>query len=76
MPMFLNEDVTLEKQFAITENPSLAVRADAFNVANRHIFGQPANLNPNPNDPSSKFGFITGTVDSPRAVQLQMSLRF
>ena len=76
MPMFLNEDVTLQKQFAITESVSLAVRADAFNIANRHIFGQPANLNPNPNNPSSNFGFITGTVDSPRAVQLQMSLRF
>ena len=76
MQPFLNEDVNLAKSFNFTETVSLELRADAFNIGNRHIFAQPGNLGPQPNNVSTSFGLITGTVDSPRAVQLEMSLRF
>ncbi len=76
MQPFYNEDVNLSKRFSFTETISLEVRADAFNVANRHIFAQPSNLNPQPNNVSTNFGFVNGTIDSPRAVQLEMRLRF
>lgn len=76
VPNFYNEDVNLAKRFNFTETLSLEVRADAFNVTNRHIFAQPYNLNPQPNNVSTNFGFVNSTVDSPRAVQLEMNLRF
>jgi hypothetical protein len=76
MQPFYNEDVNLAKRFNFTETISLEMRADAFNVANRHIFAEPYNLNPQPNNVSTNFGFVNGTVDSPRAVQLEMNLRF
>ncbi len=76
MQPFYNEDVNLAKRFNFTETVSLEIRADAFNIANRHIFAEPYNLGPQPNNVSTNFGFVNGTIDSPRAVQLQMSLRF
>ncbi len=76
MPWFDNEDVNLSKRFNFTETVNLEVRADAFNIANRHVFAEPYNLGPQPNNPSSNFGFVNGTTDSPRAVQLEMRLVF
>jgi hypothetical protein len=77
MPAFYNEDVNLAKRFSLTERVSLEVRADAFNIANRHIFAQPANLNPSPgNTATTNFGFVNATVDAPRSVQLEMRLSF
>lgn len=76
MPWFDNEDVNLTKRFNFTETVNLQIRADAFNVANRHVFAEPFNLGPQPNNPSSNFGFVNGTVDAPRAVQLEMRLVF
>jgi len=77
MQPFYNEDVNLAKRFNIKENINLEVRADAFNIANRHIFGQPGNLNPNPgNTGNTNFGFVGGTIDTPRSIQLEMRLQF
>jgi hypothetical protein len=76
MPNFYNEDVNISKRFHFTETVYFEIRADAFNLTNRHIFAQPANLNPAPNNVSSNFGFVTGTVDAPRAIQLQATVRF
>ncbi|MBV8819734.1 MAG: hypothetical protein JO022_15340, partial [Acidobacteriaceae bacterium] len=77
MDPYLNEDVNLTKRFAIREPFSLEFRADAFNIANRHILAQPFNLSPNPTaGPSSNFGYVNGTVDTPRLVQLELRLRF
>jgi hypothetical protein len=57
MDPFLNEDVNLMKSFTLHESIRLQVRADAFNIANRHVFAQPFNPGPNPNSPaSSNFG--------------------
>ncbi len=76
MPNFYNEDANLMKSLNITEAVHLEIRADAFNLFNRHILAEPYNLNPNPGNPTSNFGFVNGTVDSPRALQLEMRLRF
>lgn len=59
MDPFLNEDVNLMNSFTLLESVRLQVRADAFNIANPHVFAQPFNLAPNPNSPaSSTFGFL------------------
>jgi hypothetical protein len=77
MPMFNNEDVNISKRFFIRENVSVEVRGDAFNVANRHIFAQPSNLGPSPgNTATTNFGFVTGTIDAPRIVQLEARIQF
>jgi len=76
MQSFFNEDITLSKRFAITERVKLELRADAFNIANRHIFSQPGNLSPEPNNVSTNFGYVTNTLDSPRSVQAEMRLIF
>ncbi len=76
MQPFFNEDVNLVKRFNIWENVNLELRADAFNIANRHIFASPFNLNPSPNNPTTNFGYVNGTIDPPRTIQLEMRLRF
>jgi hypothetical protein len=68
--------VNIAKRFHFTETVYFEIRADAFNIANRHIFAQPGNLNPAPNNTSTNFGFVTGTIDAPRAIQMQATLRF
>ena len=76
MQPYYNEDVNLMKRFNLTESVNLEVRADAFNIANRHIFASPFNLGPQPGSTSTNFGFVSGTIDTPRLVQLEMRLRF
>ncbi len=77
MHPFYNEDVNVAKRFSFTESIYLELRADAFNISNRHIYAQPYNLNPNPgNTATTNFGFVNGTVEAPRTVQLEMRLRF
>ena len=75
MANYDEEDVNLVKRFNIREAVNLELRADAFNIANRHVFAEPYNLGPQPNNPTN-FGFVNGTVDAPRLVQLEMRLRF
>jgi hypothetical protein len=77
MPWYFNEDVNLAKRFNFTESVFIELRADAFNIANRHIFAEPFNLNPSPgNTATTNFGFVNGTVDNPRTVQLEIRLQF
>jgi hypothetical protein len=76
MPWYDNEDVNLSKRFYFTEKVNLQIRADAFNVTNRHVFAEPYNLGPQPNNPTTNFGFVNGTVDAPRAIQLEARLVF
>lgn len=76
MQPFFNEDANLAKTFRFTETTNLQVRADAFNIGNRHIFAEPYNLGPQPGFAATNFGFVNGTVDTPRSVQLEMRLVF
>lgn len=76
MQPYFNEDVNLAKTFKFTETTNLEVRADAFNIGNRHVFAEPYNLGPQPGFAATNFGYVNGTVDTPRSVQLEMRLVF
>ncbi len=77
MPGYFNEDVNLAKRFHFKETAYFELRADAFNIANRHIFAEPYNLGPNPNAGSfTNFGYVNGTVDTPRLIQVEGRVRF
>jgi hypothetical protein len=60
----LNENVSLAKTFSVSERFRVDVRAEAFNVFNRVVFGGPqTNLN------SATFGVISSQANSPRQMQ-------
>jgi hypothetical protein len=74
---WLNEDMSLLKQWNIHESWNLTFRADFFNVFNRHVFddnngayttewtvGQPG------------FGTAYNTADNPRVIQFGMNLKW
>lgn len=72
---YRDTNISLAKNFAITERLKLQIRAEAFNIFNNHYFtcdGQAfGDCIPFNNDPSSPtFGAWNGTVTGPRNVQL------
>ena len=73
-PGFSNLDFALIKNTRLTENLTLQIRADAFDLLNQANFGQPGS-----NYPSSTFGLITNTRfpsgDSGSSRQLQLSMK-
>jgi hypothetical protein len=71
-PGFWNEDLSVTRQFTVTERVKLDFSAEAFNVANTVIFNGPASLDFN----NANFGRITGQQNSPRSVQLALKLAF
>ncbi|MEO7143605.1 MAG: TonB-dependent receptor [Bryobacteraceae bacterium] len=65
----LNEDVSLGKSFNLTESRHIDFRAEAFNLFNRTVFGNPdSNLN------SKTFGVVSSQANSPRQMQLALKL--
>ncbi|HTS62801.1 MAG TPA: carboxypeptidase regulatory-like domain-containing protein [Candidatus Acidoferrales bacterium] len=64
-----NENVSLGKSFPMTERFRLDFRAEAFNLLNRTIFG-----NPNTSLNSNSFGLVTSQANSPRQMQLALKL--
>jgi hypothetical protein len=81
---YIEEDFGVIKRFPITKQVKLQVRVEAFNAFNRHIFGGP-DTNPydglgNPgatfNSGGGGFGTVSGTQNSPRALQLTMRVEF
>jgi hypothetical protein len=65
-------DLSLFKNFALTERVKLQVRGAAYNFTNTPQFGTP-NVSIN----SANFGVITlSTVNDPRLIQLSMRLNF
>ena len=78
-PGYWEADTALEKRMPIVENVSLSFRAEAFNVFNHPIYGDPAS------DISSggDFGRITSVLNpgavgtgTPRRLQLMLRLDF
>jgi hypothetical protein len=63
-----NLDLSLFRNFPIREKATIQFRAEAFNLTNTAIFGQPSSILNAPN-----FGTINSTSNSPR--QLQFSLK-
>jgi hypothetical protein len=77
MQPYYNEDVNIAKRFNFTESTYIELRADAFNVGNRHAFAEPYNLNPSPgNTSTTNFGYVNGTINAPRTIQVEATLRF
>jgi hypothetical protein len=66
-----NLDFSLIKNFAIAEKIRMQFRAEAFNLTNTPVFGQPGTGFGNPN-----FGTITSTMNSARQAQLGLKLYF
>jgi hypothetical protein len=61
--------VSLGKSFLFTERMHLDFRAEAFNLLNRVVFGNPTN-----NINSTTFGVISSQANSPRQMQLALKL--
>ena len=73
MPTRINHDLTVFKNFAITESVKVQFRWETFNALNHPNFG-------NPNSTfvvgSTNFGNITGTATNNRQQQLGLKLLF
>lgn len=77
MQPYYNEDINIAKRFNFTESTYIELRADAFNIGNRHAFAEPSNLNPSPgNTSTTNFGYVNGTINAPRTIQVEATLRF
>lgn len=66
-----NLNISVTKDFALSEKVKLQFRADAFNACNHALFGA-ANLTAT----SAAFGVITNTTNSPRVIQGGLRLTF
>ncbi|MFN7925021.1 MAG: hypothetical protein U0Q16_33290, partial [Bryobacteraceae bacterium] len=71
-PGFWNEDVSVTRQFAITERFKLDFSAEGYNVTNSTLFNGPASLDIT----NANFGRITSQQNSPRSLQLALKLQF
>jgi hypothetical protein len=68
---YLNEDISVIKNFHLTERYNFSVKGEFLNAFNRHIFAAPGDATQpfyNPYDPL--FGVPQFTVNSPRNIQL------
>jgi len=64
-----NENLSLAKSFRFTEAVRLDLRAEAFNLLNRTVFGNPSlNLN------AATFGIISSQSNTPRQMQVALKL--
>jgi hypothetical protein len=66
-----NFDMSLSKDFEITERTKIAFIAQAFNVFNRVQFGAP-----NTNEGTAAFGTVTSQLNQPRTFQFALRLSF
>ncbi len=65
-----NMDLSLFKNFAISERYKLQFRAEAFNISNTPTFGEPGRaIN------AATFGVVTATAFSPKPREVQLALR-
>jgi hypothetical protein len=64
-----NENVSLAKTFTIRENIRIDLRAEAFNLLNRTVFGTGST-----NLDSSTFGTVTSQVNTPRQMQVALKI--
>lgn len=74
-PIYKAEDVSLLKDFSITQRVKFQFKAEAFDVFNRHRFGLP-NLEPNASTGGGAFGIPTYTDYGPRNMQVTGRITF
>lgn len=70
-PNFENVDFGVHKRFRITEETSIQLQANAFNLFNHPNFGLPVS-----NLASSQAGRSISTAGTPRVIQLAIRLDF
>jgi hypothetical protein len=70
-PSSFNQDLSLRREFKITESLNFQLQADAINWLNHTVFS-----NPSLDTTSSGFGRITGQANGPRVVQFAARVRF
>ena len=70
-PPYLSENISIVKDFAVTESIRLQYRADAFNALNRTVFG-----NINGTVGNANFGRPGGVQIGPRAITMGLRLMF
>jgi hypothetical protein len=74
-PIYKAEDVSLIKDFTVTEKVKFQFKAEAFDIFNRHRFGLP-DLAPGDATGASGFGIPTYTDYGPRNMQLSGRINF
>ena len=74
-PIYQAEDVSLLKNFAITEGVAFQFKAEAFDIFNRHRFGIP-DSSPGDASGASGFGIPTYTDYGPRNMQVSGRINF
>jgi hypothetical protein len=72
-PFQQNWDMSLSKNFKITERQQLSFGTQWFNVWNHPVFGNPSVLDV---ESASNFGQITNTVGTPRLIQFSARYQF
>ncbi len=70
-PRTMGLDVSLRREFKVTEKVKPALQPDAFNAANSVFFGAPA-----AKVDSANFGTLTTQANQPRKVQLSARISF
>jgi Carboxypeptidase regulatory-like domain/TonB dependent receptor len=68
---FKNVDVSLFKQFRISEHSQVQFRAEAFNLTNSPSFSAPGS-----NIDTASGGVVTSTISTPRNIQFGLKLNF
>ncbi|MGH9662585.1 MAG: carboxypeptidase regulatory-like domain-containing protein [Bryobacteraceae bacterium] len=71
-PKFGNVDLSIGKKFTVTESQYAEFRAEFYNLLNSTSFGPPGRSLASP----ATFGFITGAITGPRAVQFGLKYYF
>jgi hypothetical protein len=70
-PASRNLDLSLVRDFPVTERARFELRADAFNLTNYVVFSAPQSTLGNPN-----FGVISGQANTPREMQFALKFMF
>jgi hypothetical protein len=74
-PLYLAEDVSLLKDFHLTQKTTFQLKGEAFDIFNRHRMGLP-NLNPGASSGSFAFGVPGGVDYGPRNMQVTGKFTF
>jgi hypothetical protein len=70
-PRAMGLDLSVRRNFKITERVTFALQTDAFNVTNSVFFGAPA-----ANVDSANFGTLTSQANQPRKLQISGRISF
>jgi hypothetical protein len=74
-PIYTAEDISLLKDFRITEKVTFQLKGEAFDLFNRHRMALP-DLSPGDSSQATGFGIPTGTDYGPRTMQVTGRINF